>query len=307
MSGEALAHTLKVTRTAVWKQIHALKNAGFPIRTRPRQGYVLDGVPDFSLAALTFSGELAAWAHPHYALVAPSTQVQAKRAAVSGVPEGHFWIAELQTQGRGRLERAWSSGFGGLWFSLVLRPQVPPSRVATIGLIAALELSRTIEHCTGLRAALKWPNDVLIAQGPHGEWKKAAGLLTEMSGEMDKTDWIVLGIGLNVFNGLPKNLQAKAAALAPTPGPKTRSFSRKDLITDFLRRFYPAYRQWQRKGFAAFQSDYWERYARPNQPCVLKTAQGELRGIARSVDVSGAIILESRRKTQAVLEGEIVL
>jgi BirA family transcriptional regulator, biotin operon repressor / biotin---[acetyl-CoA-carboxylase] ligase len=311
VSGERLARQLKMTRTAVWKQIRALEKMGFPISPRKRRGYALAGTPDFSLCALKFKGALRHWAKPHYELSAPSTQRLALQAAQGGIPEGHFWIAETQSAGRGRLERPWSSGFGGLWFSLVLRPQVPPSRAASIGLVAALEWVRAIEKKTKIKARLKWPNDILIpspdlrsVQGEGQPFKKVAGFLTQMSGEIDKTDWIVLGMGINVFNRIPSDLKDRATSLGQSGA---LPCDRAQLLTEFLRGFYASYRLWQRHGFAAFQADYWAHYARPNEPCVLKAASGDIRGIARGVDPTGAILIESQRKMRAVLEGEIVL
>jgi BirA family biotin operon repressor/biotin-[acetyl-CoA-carboxylase] ligase len=304
ISGERLAQRLKITRTAVWKQIRILEKMGFPIRSLPREGYVLEGIPDFSLPSLKLKGALRHWAKPHYDLSIPSTQRLAMQAAQGGIPEGHFWIAEIQTQGRGRLEREWSSGFGGIWFSLVLRPQVPPSKAASIGLVAALEWARTIEQKTKIKARLKWPND-LVVEVRRGKFKKIAGFLTQMSGEVDKTDWIVLGMGINVFNKIPAELDGKAASL-DNVGAGHRPCGRDDLLTEFLKGFYASYRQWQRHGFPAFQKDYWAHYARPNESCLLKTAMGDIRGVARGVDGTGAIVLESRRKVRTVLEGEIV-
>ncbi len=84
-------------------------------------------------------------------------------------------------------------------------------------------------------------------------------------------------------------------------------FNRAELLAEFLRGFYASYRAWQRHGFATFQKDYWAHYARPNEPCILKTATGDIRGIARGVDTAGALMIESGRKMRTVLEGEIVL
>ena len=315
VSGEALAKRLRLSRTAVWKKIHTLQKMGFPIRTLTRRGYIFDGTADFSLAALHFSDALKPWAQPHYELTTTSTQDLALHAARSGIPEGHFWLSELQTQGRGRLDRPWSSGFGGLWFSLVLRPQIPPSKAASIGLVAALSLVHALENVVHVKAWLKWPNDLVVGGLGRGDawgkgFKKVAGFLTQMSGEMDRTEWIVLGVGLNVFNAIPAELKQTAMALKDVNmGPDVRQSKglRAELLKGFFEDFYPAYRDWQRKGFANFQMEYWKRYSRPDQSCTLKTANGEIRGIARGVDASGAIIIESRRKKQVVLEGEIVL
>jgi len=334
ISGEALARALKVTRAAVWKQIRALQALGFPIRSHAKRGYSVDVSSPFSLLNPHFSTPLSHWAKLHLELSTASTQILAKRAAHSGVPEGHFWVSEVQTQGRGRLGRQWNSGFGGLWFSLILRPQVPPSRASSIGMLAALTLAETIQAVTRQKTYLKWPNDIVLKANLHSvlcnqpqhskfssesrsqrlitecrvqsnnPWRKVAGFLTEMSGEMGKTEWIVLGVGLNVHNRLPESLGGVATALSEH---SQTTISRETLLADFLKRFQGAYRTWQREGFEAYRQPYWKRYFQPDQRVQLRTGSGMIRGLARSVDPSGAIIVESRRRNRAVLEGDIIL
>jgi len=223
ISGQTLAKKLGVTRAGVWKNIHSLQALGFPIRSYAKRGYALETTTPCSLLSLKLKNPLAHWAKPHFELSTMSTQTLAKRAAHAGTPEGHVWVSEIQAQGRGRLGRVWESGFGGLWFSIILRPQVPPSRAGTIGMLAALTLAETIQSVTGVQARLKWPNDiVLTASGKTllggkqklAGWRKVAGFLTEMSGEIEKTEWIVLGVGLNVHNKIPKSLENIAANLA---------------------------------------------------------------------------------------------
>ena len=163
------------------------------------------------------------------------TQTLAKEGGMAGLPEGHLWIAETQSRGRGRLERLWESAYGGLWFSLLLRPPVPPSRIPPLTLLAGLCLRNAIAKICGVDAKLKWPNDLIVpspqprqdyrrvagslATSPdmhggrgrgraagEGSFKKLAGILTEMSGQMDRTDWVVIGVGLNVNNTISKGL-----------------------------------------------------------------------------------------------------
>jgi len=304
VSGQSLAKQLKVTRAAVWKQIRSLQALGFPIRSHAKLGYSLDVTASFPLLAPQFAPPLSHWAKPHLELSTTSTQILAKRAAHAGVPDGHFWVSEVQTHGRGRLGREWNSGFGGLWWSVILRPQVAPSKAGTVGMLAALTLAETIQAVTGQKAHLKWPNDILL-KTPTG-WRKVAGFLTEMSGEMGKTEWIVLGIGLNVHNRLPEGLSRLATSLSEQSN-KGKKISRETLLEDFFRRFLVSYRLWQREGFERFREAYWKRYFQPGEPVALRTGEGLVRGIARSVDPSGAIIVESRRKNRAILEGDIIL
>jgi BirA family biotin operon repressor/biotin-[acetyl-CoA-carboxylase] ligase len=301
VSGATLAKQLGLTRASVWKHVKALRAEGFPIQTRKASGYALAQAYDLSLLRGEATHHLRFW-KAHYQFSVRSTQEQAKYAAGQESPEGHLWLAEKQTAGRGRLDRRWDSGLGGLWFSLLLRPAIAPSRVPSLTLIAALVLAEAIERETGLPARLKWPNDVVVktAKG----WLKVAGLLTEMSAEVDRTRWVVLGIGLNVNNRLPASLASQATSLGTLA---RKTFSRAVLLHGFLDAFGRTYRRFEKAGFEAFKSSYWQRYSRPNEPVRLKTAKGMVRGIARGVDARGALLVESQQHTQSIWEGEIVL
>jgi len=297
LSGGILAKKLGVSRTAVWKQIQIMKNIGLPIESTGTQGYRLNAPFDSSL--VRFSAPR--WAAAHYSLGTSSTQTQAKAGAAGGLAEGHLWIAETQTQGRGRLDRRWESGYGGLWFSLLMRPKMPASRVPPLTLVAGLCLSETVEQFSGIETKLKWPNDLLIRT--RGVWKKCAGILTEMSGQMDRTEWVVIGAGLNVNNAIPPSLSPKAVSLYTLTG---KVGERARYLESFLKKFHKAYARYTVEGFEPFRRTYWSRYYAPDKPARLRTTEGLLTGLARGVDASGAIMIESRRKISLISEGEIV-
>jgi BirA family transcriptional regulator, biotin operon repressor / biotin---[acetyl-CoA-carboxylase] ligase len=310
VSGAELAGRLGITRASVWKHIQALQEMGLPIRSQDRTGYRFTGVPDFSLARCQLSSNLTSWATAHHSWVTPSTQVQAKQAAVQGIPEGHFWVAEIQNQGKGRLGRTWESGFGGLWFSLLLRPKLAPAEVAPLSLIAGLALVKALRSFQPeVKAKLKWPNDILVHR--RGRWKKVAGILTEMSGEMDRTHWVALGIGINVNNALPRRLASKATSLQELTG---KPWDRRHVLEAFLSRFRRLYLDFQKNGFATCKDTYWDNYFQPDAPVRLKTSLGLIKGIARGVDPRGGFIVESPRKhasarktISTIFEGEIIL
>src|ERR1700687_3633871 len=196
VSGEALAVELKVSRVAVWKQINALKGLGFPLESAERSGYRLKVPADGSL--IKFAATKHTWVIPHLYLNTHSTQTLAKEGGLAGLPEGHLWVAETQSKGRAGLDRAWEPVYGGFCFSFLLRPPLPPSRVPPLTLLAGLCLRNAIEIVCGVDAKLKWPNDLLVGS------KKLAGILTEMSGQTDRTDWVVIGVGLNVNNTISR-------------------------------------------------------------------------------------------------------
>lgn len=296
LSGESLAARFRVSRVAVWKHVQALSAMGFPIQSSPRSGYRLS--PPFDASLSRYAKSRQGWITPHYFLNTHTTQRLAKEGGAAGLPEGHLWIAEVQTKGRGRLERVWESSYGGLWFSLLLRPSLPAARVPPLTLLAGLCLRDAIAKVYAVNASLKWPNDVLVNS------RKVAGILTEMSGQIDRTDWVVMGIGVNIANPLSKALKNRAATLADISG---KMLSRQKLIECFLTLFKPAYQRFLTQGFEPFQTRYWSHYCPPKSEIRIQTGNGLLRGKARGIDASGAILIESRRKILAISEGEIIL
>jgi BirA family biotin operon repressor/biotin-[acetyl-CoA-carboxylase] ligase len=297
VSGEHLAHKLGVSRTAIWKQIKILQHIGLPVKSTGRQGYFLKTPFDSSL--ISYRGP--SWVKPHYQMSISSTQYLAKSGGAAGLQEGHLWISEMQTKGRGRLDRRWDSGYGGLWFSLLLRPDLSPLRAAPITLFAGLCLRQAIFKVFKVQAKLKWPNDVMVVSGR--SFKKLAGILTEMSGQMDRTDWLVIGVGVNVNNSLPHDLSELATTLNALTG---KVAARSNLLDAFLASFHAGYHRFCDQGFAPFCAEYWKHYYAPGKPTSLKTADGLVTGKAIGVDASGAIMIESRRKIRTFNEGEIV-
>src|ERR1035441_4235891 len=117
----------------------------------------------------------------------------------------------------------------GLWFSVLLRPDLRPQETTRLTVASATALRRAIESQTGLKPEIKWPNDILI----HG--KKAAGILTELSGELDHVNYIILGIGVDVNlsqGDFPAELRKSATSLKIERG---KSVSRPELAVAILR------------------------------------------------------------------------
>jgi BirA family biotin operon repressor/biotin-[acetyl-CoA-carboxylase] ligase len=122
-----------------------------------------------------------------------STNDVARAQAEAGAPEGLLVIADEQTAGRGRLNRAWWAPPGSsLLFSLLLRPPLPPGQVAQLTMCLGLGAAEGVEEVSGLRPALKWPNDLLL------DGRKLAGILTELDTAGERLEYAVVGLGLNV-------------------------------------------------------------------------------------------------------------
>ena len=180
-----------------------------------------------------------------------STQDLARKMAEEGSPEWTLIIADRQTHGRGRLGRKWGSTQGGLYLSLILRPEVPPTALAHLSLTAASSVAKALSEISRLHTAVKSPNDVLAAPATDqpvpaaSSLKKICGILAEASGSSTRTEWVALGIGINVNNKLPKSLQKKAGSLAELAG---REFEIPEILRAILGEF--------RKQYALFLNTY---------------------------------------------------
>jgi BirA family biotin operon repressor/biotin-[acetyl-CoA-carboxylase] ligase len=210
VSGEYLAANAGLTRAAIWKQINQLREYGYAIESAPRRGYKLleatHLLHPYEIKANLFTKVFGQTID--YQKTVDSTNLRAKLLAGQGAPEGTVVLAEEQTHGRGRLGRGWSSRPGqGLWFSLILRPQVGATELAVITILTAVVMARAIERTTGIQVQIKWPNDLLY----HGA--KLVGILAELNGEMERVNFLILGIGLNV-NHLPEDFPPELAGRA---------------------------------------------------------------------------------------------
>ncbi|WP_251343685.1 biotin--[acetyl-CoA-carboxylase] ligase [Haloplanus halophilus] len=206
VSGPELADRLGVSRAAVWKQVEALREAGFDVAS-DAAGYAVRGVPDYGADAIAYGLDAPYAVEYHDRL--PSTNDRARELAVEGATD-HVVVAGEQTGGRGRLDRPWSSPPGGVYASLLVRPDRPPAHVPVFTLAAAVAVTRACREA-GVDAVIKWPNDVLLAESE----RKLAGVLTEMEGEADRVSWLIVGVGANVdvaAEALPETATSVRAA-----------------------------------------------------------------------------------------------
>nr|WP_319487920.1 biotin--[acetyl-CoA-carboxylase] ligase [uncultured Caproiciproducens sp.] len=211
VSGEELSKQLLVSRTAIWKNINTLRSCGYEIDSMTNRGYILVSSPDIITPELIASGlqtkSLAKKVFCYGSI--DSTNEEAKRQALADAPDGSLFIAEQQVGGKGRLGRVFSSPSGmGLWFSVLLRSSQLPLQVTNITLLAGLAVCRAIRSLTNVPALIKWPNDVVI------DGKKVCGILTEMAAEIDRIEYVIVGIGVNVnTESFPSDLSVKATSL----------------------------------------------------------------------------------------------
>ena len=221
-----------------------------------------------------------------------STNLWAKRLARSGAQEGTIAVAESQSSGRGRLDRRWYSPVGGLWFSVVLRPQIYASEVSQLTVVTALSVIQTLRDLYGLEAHAKWPNDVLV------NGRKICGILGEANSEANKVSFVIMGIGLNanfdVDKALPESIAASATSLETEIGHKV---DLERLLTTLLKRFESDYDIHARRGFSCVVAEWKEHANFLGREVDVIDQQRTFRGIAEDVDANGALTLRLKDGT----------
>ena len=302
ISGEKMAERLGVTRAAVWKKIAALRDAGYDISSAPRSGYVLRSAPD-RLIETEISQDLKTALVGRKVIcydVVDSTNVVLKNLAREGAEVGTVVVADSQGTGRGRMERAFFSPPGkGIWVSILLRPTFLPQDAPKCTLMAAVAVARAMEKF-GLRAAIKWPNDILH------DGRKLVGILTEMSAEMDCVNYVVIGIGINV-NIAPEEFPAELRAIATSlMQMKGAPLPRVAFLQELLRVLDDLYASVQREGFAPVLAA-WREYAVTlgQEVRVIGPAGEEFEGVAVDIDAEGALLVDTAEGRRRVLAGDV--
>ena len=193
VSGDEIGTKLGISRVAVWKHVKELIELGYKIQSTPK-GYKLVKEP-----SKPYPWELDVKAY--YYLSVDSTMNVAKELTEKGEEEWTFIIAEEQTAGRGRLKRSWISQKGGLYFSVILRPRIKLTEIEKVLIPSSRAVAKTIQEYN-LSPQVSQAGDVFI------NGKKVSGILVEAEGELDMVDFLILGIGVNVNNKIPEDLNA---------------------------------------------------------------------------------------------------
>lgn len=298
VSGEYIAKHLGVSRTAVWKQIKSLQNMGYEIESIKNKGYRLVSRPDIPIAEEVTLGldTKVIGKDIYYFKSLPSTNLFAKKLVIDGVKEGAIVVSDIQLNGRGRKSRTWFSPEGGLCFSVVLYPHIPPERSMLLTMASSVAIVQGIKETTGLYPVIKWPNDLLI------NGKKVCGILTELDAEMDCINYTIIGIGINVNNQLSEDLQEKATSLIQEVGSRV---SRVKLLRSILKCFDENYSRLI-SGDYDFIRDSWFSHANIIGRNI--RVHGEktiLKGVVSSVDKSGCLILDTKDGSVRVVSGDV--
>ncbi len=303
VSGEELASKLGVSRTAIWKNIQALKEEGYQIAALTKKGYVLENIPDKLLPVEIAQQLKTKWlGHElHYVDSTGSTNAMCKTYANEGCTDGTVCVAEEQTGGRGRLSRGWFSPAGkGLWFSVVLEPPFLPEEAPKCTLLAAVAVVKAVNSYKGVHAAIKWPNDILL------DGKKLVGILTEMSAEFGHINYVVIGTGINVCvpkEMVPPELRDSAISLADKA---KEPINRVELLAKVLANLEELYEIVLKQGFKPILA-LWRNYSTTLGKMV-KVIAPDTTYVGKALDINedGILLVQKEDGTIAeVLAGDV--
>lgn len=206
VSGNKIAVSLGMTRSAVWKAVKQLREEGYTINAVTNRGYCLTSDNDIlnepSVISFLETKELGRKMDIFKSI--DSTNNFAKSLAQLGAVNGHTIIAEQQTAGKGRMgKKFYAPNNQGIYLSVIVRPQLSVEYALMITSCAAVAVAEAIEKVSGLRCGIKWVNDL------YSNGKKLCGILTEaaIGVEQGGLEYAVIGIGINVSNtSFPKEL-----------------------------------------------------------------------------------------------------
>lgn len=303
LSGEKLSKSLSLSRAAVWKNIKKLQSLGYKIESRPKLGYRLQQSTDL-LVPWEVSDGLQTdiiGRKIYYFGTIDSTQNFAIELAKRPHENGSLVIADRQTQGRGRLNRKWVSPKGGIWMSILLRPNFEPSYTSLFPMATSLALAVSIEKTLKIKTELKWPNDVTI------KGNKVAGILIDASVESNKIDYLIIGIGINFRinpGTISKSIKQKKYGIA-TLISKDQGKRPAELVQQFLLELEKTYNNILTGNVGTIRKEWIKRSSTIGKNVTITTTTGTLKGKVTGIDKTGALILSRNGIVQHVLAGDM--
>lgn len=302
ISGQELCNRFGVSRTAVWKAINQLKEAGYEIEAQQNKGYRLMAAPDLMTEAEIKSLMHTEWVAKEvlYFDTIDSTNTKAQELAEKGYPSGTLVVADKQESGKGRRGRSWVSPSGtGIFMTLMIKPDINPNNASMLTLVAALAAAKAITSVTGEEAMIKWPNDIVVNS------KKVCGILTEMNAQFDYINHIVVGIGINVHNeSFPEEISQMASSLMIEAGGKR--FHRAQIIAEtmsYFEQYYDTFLKTQ--DLSALVREYDELLVNRNKSVRVLDPKEPFDGKAMGITPKGELIVDTWESRKLVSSGEV--
>jgi BirA family biotin operon repressor/biotin-[acetyl-CoA-carboxylase] ligase len=303
VSGQKISDALGVSRAAIWKYINIIKEDGYEIEAISRKGYRILSAPDiltFEEVKNFLSTEYIGKNIIYYDSIG-STNSKAKELAEIGQEHGTVIISEEQTTGRGRLGRNWvSPKHKGIWISIILRPNIITENISQITLLGAAAVQKAIMKM-GIKTSIKWPNDIVL------NGKKVCGILTEMSGEINHINYLIMGIGINVNleeDDIPIDLKDVATSLKLESG---KYMDRKILLASVINNFEELYNDFVQNGDIKETIEV----CRKNSMLIGKEIKLNNRGkvtMAKAIDIGdkGELVIENDKGViEYIVSGEV--
>nr|WP_294493924.1 biotin--[acetyl-CoA-carboxylase] ligase [uncultured Mediterraneibacter sp.] len=316
VSGQQISGKFGVSRTAVWKVIRQLQDEGYQVEAVRNKGYRIVDSPDVITGEELASLMKTRWAGRNilYYDVADSTNLRVKQAGDEGAPHGTLAVADMQSAGRGRRGRSWESPAGSsIYMSLLLRPNIAPNKASMLTLVMALSTVEGIRQCLetteqarGNRfleripeLQIKWPNDIII------NGRKLAGILTEMSTQIDYINHITVGVGINVnMSKFPSELVETATSLRLECGHVVR---RAPLIAAVMERFEENYEIFLKtEDLTGLTDRYSALLVNRDRDVLVMESGGEYRAHALGIASTGELIVQREDGTvEKIYAGEV--
>lgn len=305
-SGQWLAKKAGISRSAVWKQVRKLRRCGYPIESLHGSGYRLAGSTEYPvpwelewLVRTRFVGKSAIV----YRDSAGSTQDIAISLANKENAHGAVVIAEQQSGGRGRMKRKWVSPRGGIWVSVVLKPDIPTAASTMLPFVAAIAVCEAIRVVTGLKATLKWPNDVMV------NGKKVAGILLDLSAEAETVNYAVIGIGINANIDTSKiriDREGRPAitSLKEELGQDVNRLQLTAIMLEMLEHFYLVL---EGQGALLVIAEWRKRSDMLGRNVTVVQQGKEHRGVATDINDDGSLQVKTSRGEISVVSGDILV
>jgi BirA family biotin operon repressor/biotin-[acetyl-CoA-carboxylase] ligase len=307
-SGESLARRLGISRAAVWKAVERLRGKGIDIQAVARNGYCLPAAVELLDEARVRAGIGAPRANHlrecELAFEIDSTNTRLLGAAPPPYGQAHVCLSELQHGGRGRRGRRWVAPFGGsialsLGWSFADASKASPALSLCVGVAVA----RALERCGARGIALKWPNDIWLAD------RKLGGVLLELRAEASGPAYVVIGVGINVRLGAAVRGQIEAAGVRVAAldeacsAPPSRNLLAGAIIDELLSMLLHV----ERGGFAEWREAWLALDALRDRPARVMMGEDAVLGIARGVAADGALRLECAGRIREFMSGEVSL
>jgi BirA family biotin operon repressor/biotin-[acetyl-CoA-carboxylase] ligase len=308
-SGQDLAKSLKVSRSAVWKAVGSLRDLGAELEAVRNRGYRLTGANE-PLEAGRIRAHLARGILPHVAKLETDWSIASTNTALLGRtgPRGgtsEVLLAEHQSAGRGRRGRAWLAPPGGAICLSVswMFPAVPPD-LGALGLVIGVCALRALRDLGVRGAALKWPNDLLVGE------RKLGGVLIDLRAETAGPAYVVIGIGLNVAlgAGVLKSIAAAGLPATDLTSAGLAAVSRNQVAAGLISRCIEGLRTFEQEGLVPFLEEWRAADALRGRPVDVKAVEGStLRGLARGIDLHGALMVETPGGIERFISGDVTV